>query len=306
MFDDTALDIVLGTLDTVADFTAYLRKKEALLRSSLRVFAAGEEELLAHYLVHMDQDGTHGFSIPQGYGWVWIDEGEWERFTRSPKRQAQKAADEVSYTWDRLIETFNRHILAGTYHYATDPAPRVREGIVRFLAAEPRFRRRVLSKALVGQIESYPRGKKDIKSTRVIPPRVEGDPYYLFLVFGRPSYVELQEEYREGRRKLLEFYCRAVKHKFPDALDVIGIATEPGKVGSRSEDAVWLNARDWTPELQNEAAALRRDLNLLNETKTTSFHEKEYPDASGMPKNPRNKPCFCGSTRKFKHCHGRA
>jgi hypothetical protein len=32
VLDDTSLDIVLGTLDTIADLTHYLRKKEELAR----------------------------------------------------------------------------------------------------------------------------------------------------------------------------------------------------------------------------------------------------------------------------------
>src|SRR5258706_412401 len=56
IFDDTTLDIIMKTLDTIADFTQYLRDKEALLRAH-HIMAAGEEELLAAYLTTTTADG---------------------------------------------------------------------------------------------------------------------------------------------------------------------------------------------------------------------------------------------------------
>src|SRR5712692_6710692 len=43
VFDDTTLDIVMRTLDTISDFTAYLTKKERFLTGKKVVRAAGEE-----------------------------------------------------------------------------------------------------------------------------------------------------------------------------------------------------------------------------------------------------------------------
>ena len=43
VFDDTALDIVMSTLDTITDFTAYLTKKEQFLTGNRIVMAAGKE-----------------------------------------------------------------------------------------------------------------------------------------------------------------------------------------------------------------------------------------------------------------------
>jgi hypothetical protein len=50
-----------------------------------------------------------------------IPEGDWEYFRRSPERAAQVAADEISYSWDGLIEKFNQNILGGTSHFTTNP-----------------------------------------------------------------------------------------------------------------------------------------------------------------------------------------
>ena len=40
VFDDTALEIVMRTLDTITDFTAYLTKKEQFLTGNITVAAA--------------------------------------------------------------------------------------------------------------------------------------------------------------------------------------------------------------------------------------------------------------------------
>ena len=305
VFEDTSLDIVLRTLDTVADFTAYLQKKEDLLRSDRMVTAAGEEELLARYLGNLDPDGEHGFAVPDGYTHFGLDEGHWFDFSQSPQRRAQVEADRVSYTWDRLIETFNRHIISGRYYYASDPSPRARERIVRFLAAEPRFRRRLLGRAMRDLVLAHPDDGREWKAARVLLPRRPGEPHYVFLVYGQSSESPSYEDYREVRGKLLEAYCIAVKHVFPDAEDIVGIATSPLHDGDYSEDGLWLDARAWTAEQAADAAFFHEEVGLLSEITEHRTRENEYPEPPRLQKNPRNKPCPCGSGRKYKHCHGR-
>ena len=57
VMDDVTLDIVLGELDTVLDFTDYLTKKAAFIRSGLLRTAAGEQDLLAHYAIRGKRRG---------------------------------------------------------------------------------------------------------------------------------------------------------------------------------------------------------------------------------------------------------
>jgi hypothetical protein len=166
-------------------------------------------------------------------------------FESSPQRAAQLEADKISYVWDNLIETFNKNILGGTsYDRAAHPIAD-REKIMRFLAREPRVRRRMVAEALVGLVENT---KATQRGTRVILPSNSADPYYCFLVlphlFGRP-----REEYREVRGHFLEALCLVTKLMFPEALDIVGIATDTGiDTVSRSEDALYLNARVWNAE----------------------------------------------------------
>lgn len=309
VLDDMSLEILLGTRDTITDFCEYLRWKEELLQSArckgVRFMYCGEEDLVANYLMVL-KNGQHGFSIPEDLNAFCLAEGDWLTFQASPQRAAQLEADKISYAWDGLIETFNKNILAGTsYGKATHPLAD-RERIMRFLGREPRVRRRILADALVGLVEKTRNTQRGI---RVMLPSNPGDPYYSFLVLprllGRPP-----EEYREVRGHLLEALCLVTKLQFPDALDIVGIATDAGiDTVSRSEDALYLNARIWSAEMEAHARDLKTELGLL--TSVTTFQDKvsefpimEQPSAITPGRNPRNKPCPCGSGKKYKKCHG--
>jgi hypothetical protein len=173
------------------------------------------------------------------------------------------------------------------------------------LAAENRTSRRVLSKALVGFVINTP---PDMKCTRVVMPTRPGRPYYVFLAVPHLPSVSY-EDYREVRRRLLEAYMMVIKLMYPDAQDVVGVATEAGKPVDRSEDVMHLDARSWTDEQQREARSLQQDLSLL--TQVSPLHggtEYEFPTVPGVPPRRnvgRNEPCPCGSGRKFKNCHRR-
>jgi len=273
IFDDISLGIVLQTLDTVTDFVSYLVRKEEFVCSGKLVAAAGEEDLLGYYLKHLNEHEEHDFVVPPEYDCIIIDEGLWWDFIHSPERRAQLAADQISYRWDALIESFSKHILENTQYYTTHPRIDDSERIIRFLARESRTRRRLLAGSLLELIERTP---ESYKATRVVLPSRGSDPYYIFLLLPN-IHATSYAEYREVRRKLLEAYCLVTKLRFPDALDIVGIATETGLSKSRSEDALYLDARDWGAEIKEEATKLQRDLGLL--TNTTECHTtvNEYP-----------------------------
>jgi hypothetical protein len=311
VLDDASLDIVLETRDTITDFVDYLRWKEDLLLSAKKrgvlVMHTGEEELLAHYLLTLADDGRHGFSLPENYNVLFLEEGEWAHFRSSPQRSAQLAADRVSYLWDELIETFNKNILGGTSYHGSTLLIADREKVMRFFGREPRIRRRMLAEALLGLVE---KAKPAERTTRIVPPTSAGDPHYCFLalsnIFGRPD-----DEYRRVRANLLEALCLVTKLVYPAALDVVGFATEPGvDTVSRSEDALYFNARTWNEELEAQARRLQSDLGLLTNLTMSEKHFSEFPmpESRGRVEpgpNPRNKPCPCGSGKKYKRCHGR-
>jgi hypothetical protein len=309
VLDDESLEILLTARDTITDFLDYLVQKEELVSGfrdhGVRFDYAGEEDLLAHYLMTM-KAGRHGFSFPDGYNLISIDEGDWVNFQRNPQRAAQLAADQISYAWDTLVEKFNEHILGGTSHFTTNPLIADREKLMRFFAREPRTRRRLLAESLFEILEKTGPSQR---GTRVVWPSYPGDPYYCFLVLPK-SREALEDEYRVVRRNLLAVLCQVTKVVSPEALDIIGLATETSDTPDheRTEDALYFDARKWTAEDEAKAQIWQKELKLLVNLQKGERTVSEYPLPDGamvaLGKNPRNKPCPCGSGKKFKKCHG--
>ncbi len=316
VFDDATLAIVLNTLDTITDFVEYLEKKERFIADDKFCSAAGEEELLAYYLTNYDDNNEHGFPVWPGITSLSVAEGCWGDFVNGPKRKGQIEANKVSYFWDDLIETFLHHVYAGTSHFISHPGLANQERTFRLLARENRTKRRLLSERFLDWVSNTP---STHRARRVMLPSKPNDPYYVFLLLPHLNSIPY-EEYREGRRGHLEECCRITKVEFPDAIDIIGIATEAGRKGYGSEDVVHLDARDWTPEEQTKAEQLRAALiqeGTIGEQRLGRTTIKEYPDVFAplhpkreqrlnavMKGRDRNKPCPCKSGKRWKDCCG--
>jgi len=279
VFDDTSLEVVMKTLDTISDFIQYITKKEELIQSGKLISAAGEDDLLGHYLKHIDINGEHTF-IPnskKSINGIVIDEGLWDSFNKHPSRLAQIKANEISYSWDMLIEKFIFHITNGTSYYLSHPNIKSQEEIFRLLAKENRTQRRLLATAINKLIAKTP---VYYRTTRIVLPLHPGKPYYLFLLLPRSKDIPY-EKYRQIRGELLGNYLQILKLKYPEALDIIGLATETGTSEERSEDFMYFDASKWTIEENREAKELEKELinhNLLGNRTMFSGSIKEYPD----------------------------
>lgn len=318
VFDDTTLDAVMGILDTTSDLVAYLEKKEALLTGPTRFLLTGEEELLAHYVTHGRSVREHDFVFPKGYDAVFLEEGGWEEFLGSPERSAQREADKISYAWDELIDRTAGHALTGTHYRTSCTTLAEHERMLRFLAKEPRFHRRMLAEALFGVAA---RTTVNTRFTKVLQAMRPGDPYYVFLGLG-PGTIPSEELYREARGTLLEILVQAVKVRFPDALDIIGVALGPAGMKGNSEDIVYFDARRWTVQDTRRVSEIADELGLFKQLSAFHVHTSEYPGRGRQPdgerplavgspttvgpKVGRNDPCPCGSGKKYKKCHGSA
>jgi hypothetical protein len=311
VLDDQSLDAVLRTLDTISDFVEYLSRKEELIREGRLLAAAGEDELLAVYLTHFD--GTaHYFPVPEGATVVY-DEGFWEDFESNPQRIAQVEANRISYLWDALIEEFGTHMLGGTSSFRSHEDMREIEPALRYMAAESRTRRRMLAAALAGALEA--KLSTHGHAVRVAGSKDPQDVWYVFLAL-EPEPGDDEEEYRRKRRNLLESYCLVARYKNPEVPVWVGLAMEPRlDRATRSEDVLAFAADAWGPE-QEERARELAELGVLKDVRLTAFSYSEYPDVTAPHaplgpaiqeapgKNPRNKPCPCGSGKKYKKCCG--
>ena len=308
VIDDFSLDILLSTLDTAPDLARYLHLRETFIESGKLGIAAGEEELLAHYLRNANDTGEHHFYVPSDATAIVIGEGTWQHFSTHPQYQAKLRADKVSYAWDELIEKFTLHLLEGSQYQIAeyrlaDPSIANQERGLRFLARERRVRRRMLAKALLGLVEN---GNAHGKAARIVQPGNSGDPYYVFLSLQHPP-DRSYEVYRKGRARLLAAYCLVTRLEYSDAHYVVGIATEPLNSDDRSEDMCVLDGSHWTEETAKEAEALKKEYGIFTGLKQSRFNEPEYPlkhDQQLSKGRNRNQTCPCGSGRKYKKCCG--
>ncbi|HXT13498.1 MAG TPA: SEC-C domain-containing protein [Candidatus Angelobacter sp.] len=309
VFDDSSLHTLMHSRDTISDFVNYLDKRASLLRGPTRIYAPGEEELLAVYLKNMNGDGEHDFAFPtnsgQPYDVIAIEEGQWQDFEENPQRIAQRIQDRISYGWDEIIEKFSRHALNGEQYFSPPNGIKDSEKILGFMARETRFKRRCLCRILKTMLETT---SSDRRRLRIVPPIASEGPHYVLLLLPRPSLASKipEEVYRIRRKNLLSDCCLVARLKFPEMKDIIGFATEPGLnlPGGRSEDICYVDGRVWTPEMEKEALAAQEHSKILKAPVPTRFHALEFPDVplERKIKNPRNKKCPCGSGRKYKHC----
>lgn len=316
VFDDTTLNILLNTLDTISDFVAYLEKKEKFLSGKTKIVSTGEEELLADYLKNLNDNDEHDFIFKDDISKFDVlfldDESNWEEFSHNPQRKVQIEANKVSYAWDALIETFAKHAIEGTavHYHGIKPTFSEREKILRFMASENRTMRRFLAKLLLDFIKETPKGKKATRTVKAYNP---DEPFYVFLLFPLEDYMKY-EDYRKFRGALLEKHLMLTKLKFPEAKHIIGIATESGRGSRGSEDAAYFDASQWSDELEEKAKQIEAELKefgLLGNSKEIRGSVKEYPydkkqiqDFQKVKGRAKNLPCVCGSGRKFKKCHG--
>lgn len=270
IFDEIAIDVALSTLDTVSDFCRYLRRKEAFC-AKYGVFAAGEEELLGYYMWNTGPDG-HDFVITQDATHVSLDEGFWLDWLQSPQRAAYVQANERSYFWDQLIDKFSFHMVNGTNLFASPGGVRETELSVRWMAREPRFRRRMLANDLLSMLATTRPGQA---RRRLFPPMQPGDPYWVFLVLPQPHFGTY-DEYRDVRYHMLLDHCTVVKHLRPDALDIVGLALEATSDGT-TEDVIYLNAREWPADLAEHAKAAYDEHGYFASATQMHRSEREFP-----------------------------
>lgn len=310
VLNEVTLEITLKALDTISDFIGYLTAKERLITSGKQLFAAGEEDLLARYLKHTGPDGTHDFAFPPKFDAILLEEGGWDELLQNPQWTAKRRADEVSYAWDRLIEKFAYFAGTGEAQFADGMGIREFEQGLRFLAREPRVKRRALADSLLGIMAQARPGQE--RATRVLMPMGPDDPYYVFLALDRPSAVS-HEDYRVARRELLGSLCLATRARWPEARDIVGIATEPLDSEDRSEDLLYFDGQDWDEALAEDAEEVRARLGLFSSLRLRQGNLKEYPVGPPGRLQPirrtgmdvgRNDPCPCRSGKKYKRCCG--
>lgn len=254
VLDRGFLEDALRELDTISDFTAYLRAKEQLFRDlpNLAVMG-GERELLAYYILH-----GRSFAEFSTYHGVVLDHGFWDQMKTHRQYLAKKKEDEISYGWDSMIDDIHE----GSPEY---------EPVARELARPNRFLRRYLAKVFFDAHLRAHRlaGPNCNVYRRVLPADVEG-----------VTYVFVFQECPEGseaRPNNLYATCLVARGRFPQNRKVVGIATEMTIRSSCSYSYCVLDLETLSEELEQERREYESRLGILQQVQWGETREAEYP-----------------------------
>ncbi|RUV73466.1 MAG: hypothetical protein EOR30_15590 [Mesorhizobium sp.] len=277
VFDQAGLEPVMRELDTVTDFTNYLDARARFLRSGRLAIAAGEDDLIATYMMNAFTDGKAAFvpkklRIKARRNVVTIPEGQYETYVSSTLYQEFMGAKESSRLWDRVIEMISDDVLKGTSIELLGHAPstELSERGLRVMAAENRMNRIHLAQILWSALErAVDEGfARFIRRAMIARSRGERNVGYVFLSVAYDKNLGTVDEYRKYRGGMLETYCLAFFSEQPQLETVVGIALDiyrgNGEIRSRSEDLLVMDAPDWTPELEASFATNREAFGLAD------------------------------------------
>jgi hypothetical protein len=258
VFDEISFNIILHELDTVLDFINYLSAKERFYMAGKKTpFLAGEENLLALYL-------HSGRKLPESYSNVFIEGEVWDSFIKKPEYLRKKKEDKISYLWDDIIEDISKDVIKGDLKFSRSPDDS--EAILRIMAREDRFSRRILGKSFADFI--YLSSKNKVKSRMLCSP---SGVLYVFLAL--PYSID-----REYRRAELGSRCFIARGLNQDCITVIGIATEQRKPAvGHSFDLCYFYLPTWTEELQKQMESLQKETGFFTNPAKREAHEDEYP-----------------------------
>ncbi|CAN5582910.1 hypothetical protein BH10PSE6_BH10PSE6_21650 [soil metagenome] len=284
VFTDLSLLMVLEEFDTVTDLVNYLRNRASFFRGSMNLSIRGEEELIPLYFRgYSDQSKDYDIARAVAVAGdrpnhLWIDGGFYEEMTRRPEYIARRERNKISYLWDSLIERFAGHQLRGTATQIRPPGFERHEGVIRFMALEPRLTRRSHSEQFLHAIHGF-RNDRDILARTILPDEGQGDLAYLFLQM-RPPTDRPYDEYRRVRGYLLQLYAMALLHDRPSLSRVIGIATEPPllfKDKRMSEELVLADRSMLTPKQLARAKEEKTEMGLGTVTASGTWKGQEFP-----------------------------
>lgn len=309
VLDEWTVELLLSELNTISDFITYLAEKERVILSGEILCAAGEEELLAHYLMGQENIKSFGaMTLPKDAisSCAMLGEGLWDGYRQSYKYKIRSLIARESLFWDELIHRFSRHILDANVGRGGELPFDYHERAVRHLATENRASRYLLSQSFIDKFNAVPRNRRSGRS--IFAPN-NPDKLYVFIFIPRDQ-GQSYEDYREERLFYMKAYSLVSKYLNPMVTNVVVIATEPREAIGRSEDiySVEYGSNTLSTEEQQTAESLIKEKLIFSDIKkvktnplTKQMGYKE-PYRNMDKRYGRNEKCPCGSGKKYKRC----
>lgn len=303
VFDDASYANVLSELDTIQDFLMYLDARQELLLTK-EVLAESENDILAHHMKGVIKGNPYILhEMCKKYSGIYFEGGMLEDMRRSHEYLDWRKTVEKSYFWDELLQKTFFFIENGLSVMTTSPTIQEQSQLFKRMAREDRAHRYCLAEGFLSFLSEV---GSDQRGTRILYHADEPDICYVLLLLPRKAHTQ-DEDYRNVRRKMLRDYCTIIKADYPEFSHIIGVAHEVAESVYSSEDFVCLDASEWSAEQQIDALQLKKEykeMHLLAERHL--FQKTFFAENKKMKGRDRNKPCPCGSGKKFKHCCGRS
>jgi hypothetical protein len=282
VLDDITAPALLRQLDTIQDFIAYLREKEALLLRGGLAYSPNELCLLATYLASVGPGERHMLPGGTEASPLTIDPGMWDGLNSLPNVQRKRVADQDSYLWDSLIEHFSGLLRQGQLVGEDANNVAQTELLLRRMALTRRVERRHLAKAILDVRKRVHESGKN-SAVRTIAPGNESTSTAFVVIALRNNETDY-EKYRRFRLKFLEAYAHITKSRFPDLTHIVGFACEPEGSDGGSEDAILFEPSTWTNEDYARVRAMARAIGLKENPDRRRMRDWEFP--SRIAKSP--------------------
>jgi len=280
VFDEFSLEVLMREMSTVKDFIDYISaRKSFLLDSEIAVMSAGEEKLIASYLMNSGGDENFSFLPPSDVkpNVVTFDEAIYPGLLELPEYKAMHALNEQSQFWDFLIEKFitvGNPALINPEHSQENKDT---EYALRLMASESRFMRRELVRNFF-ELVNGAKGTVPGRRARTMTTRQAPTILYIFLLcpkFDDQSY----SDYRTMRAGMLFAYAQCAKLKFAEAKTIIALGFDhpTKKYPGGSEDICVFVCDEYDPEVKAQVEKLRAELGIYadslvpNETRSYQF-----------------------------------
>jgi hypothetical protein len=258
VWDEIFLGVVMKELDTISDFVGYLQAKEIFAMKNPGLMVEGGEENILAVFIHSGRKFPIETPPPIITGNLWDKLDENEQF------KLRNEANRESYLWDQLLEYLSRQVLEDRMEFGGTLNDN--ERVLRYMARESRFARRILSTTF----EEFLREAK----AGIVRARMTVSPSSVAYVFFAPP-VDYP---RDARIAELGNRCFVARNELPNCVTIIGIGTNVASAPKGfATDLCLFSVPTWTTNLRSHAEKMKQELGYFREPIVTCEGVDEFP-----------------------------
>lgn len=252
VFDEKSTETLIKELDTITDFTRYLKAKESFLEKK-HILLPEEVDFLALYL----QTGLE-FDFP-----VNVISGAnnlWKDYEKSEDYKTWIKKIKPSFIWDYMIEQlFKYHVSEETENERRNNL----EEAVRLINLEPRINRIELGIILDNAV------KRKVKARIVLLP--ESKHLYVFIPLSSKNWKEKEFE--------LELRCVVAKYLYPKVDTFIGVSIGSNGIDENVFDIGYFYFPEINKDFISLAKKVQKEYGYFNSpkpSKSSSYRDEDF------------------------------